>query len=308
MQCGWKVSQKGTKSHTQYEFASRLLLLFLLIFGLLPSLSACNVRNPRSASPIPEQQDALIGVIRIEAGDMLERDIIPQFCQIFLLSEDEVKDELAAASSNLINQSLIGFRSMEGMIPPGEYEVRSEAALQEMISEWVAASEARVQRLLAAQPILNRLKQTEQLILASIVEAECLAGEHQAEVAAVLQNRLADAAQLQSCVTTEYALGFQRFYLTNDDIELVSEYNTYFVSGLPIGPICAVSDTALQAAMCLTTDPELYFFFYDYLQNEMLFFTNYTDFQREAAASWQHFVEDSEIDAAAQINKQELFH
>src|SRR5665647_134115 len=103
MQSRRKVSQKGTKSHSEHDFASRLLFLLLLIFGLLPSLSACNVPNPRAASPIPEP-DALIGVIRIEAGDKLERDIIPQLCQVFLLSEDEVKDEMAAVSSSLINQ------------------------------------------------------------------------------------------------------------------------------------------------------------------------------------------------------------
>jgi len=308
MQSRRKVSQEGRKIHSESALVGRLLFLLLLVFGMLFSLSSCNGQIPRAAAPIPEQQDALIGVIRIEAGDMLERDIIPQLCQIFFLSEDEVKNELAAVSSSLINQPLIGFRSVEGMIPPGEYEVRSGAALQEMISNWVAASEARMQRLLADQSALNHFSPPEQLILASIVQAECLAGVHQAEVAAVLQNRLADASRLQSCVTAEYALGFQRYYLTNDDIGLASEYNTYFVAGLPLGPICAVSDVALQAAMQPSINPELYFFFYDYLQNEMFFFTDYTDFQKEATASWQRFVEDSEVEATAQINKQELYH
>ncbi len=283
------------------------LILLLLLCGLLLSLCSCQLPQ-RSREPLTVQpQDALLGTIRIKAGDLLTRDIIPQLSQVFSLTPEEIKITLTGADSDLINPELNDFRRMEGMILPGEYEVTSGSLLQQLITQWITASEARMQRLQVDQPVLNRLTPSEQLILASIVEAECLAGRYQAEVAAVMQNRLADAAQLQSCVTVEYALGFQRFYLTNDDLGVISAYNTYQISGLPIGPICTVGDAALKAAIQPSVDAKLYFFFYDYLQNDMFFFADDEDFAAAASASQQQFIAAAKNSASAEINKQYLF-
>jgi cell division protein YceG involved in septum cleavage len=252
---------------------------------------------------------AVIGVIKVQGGAMLERDIIPQLCQVFSMSEPDVKNKLAAASSStLINAGLTNFRRMEGIILPGEYEIVDGSTLEERVSDWVAASEKRYNKLLTSNINLNNLKPAEQLSLASMVEAECLSSTHQEEVATVFLNRLEDGSKLQSCVTAEYALGYQRPYLTGDDVTKASEYNTYYVSGLPVGPICAISDASLKASMSKKMNSDIYFFYYDYILNDMFFFDDYSRFKKEGSVSRQCFVAKSPVDKRAKINKQDLYH
>lgn len=263
-----------------------------------------------TAPPTETTTDKVVlGVIKVNGGAMLERDIIPQLCQVFSLSEQEVRDKLASASSStLINARLTDFRRMEGMILLGEYEIVEGSTLEEKVSTWVAASEKRYNKFLSSNTSPNNLTPAEQISLASVVESECLAGTYQEEVATVFLNRLVDRSKLQSCATAEYALGYQRPYLTGEDITKASDYNTYYVSGLPVGPICAISDASLQAAMSKKMDSDIYYFYYDYILNEMFFFSDYTKFQKEGDLSRQHFVDNSPVDKRAKINKQALYH
>jgi len=141
-----------------------------------------------------------------------------------------------------------------------------------------------------------------------MVEAECLAGTHQEEVATVFLNRLDDGSKLQSCVTAEYALGYQRPYLTSEDISKISDYNTYQVQGLPVGPICSISDASLKAAVSKKLDKHIYFFYYDYVLNDMFFYEDYKKFINEGNLSRKRFEANSTVDKRAKINKQALYH
>jgi len=286
----------------------------MLLAGLL-LLTACSSTpsNPtlRATQPSAEtiKAKAVLGVIKVSGGAMLERDIIPQLCQVFSLPEQQVKGKLAASSSStLVNERLTDFRRMEGLIPPGEYEIAEGKTLENQISTWIAVSQKRYNKLLSANTSTNNLTLAKQISLASIVEAECLAGTHQEEVATVFLNRLADSSKLQSCVTVEYALGYQRPYLTAEDITKVSDYNTYYVSGLPLGPICAISDASLKAAMSKKMDSNIYYFYYDYILKDIFFFADYTKFQKAGSVSTQRFKDNSSVDKRAKINKQVLYH
>jgi UPF0755 protein len=249
-----------------------------------------------------------LGIIKIQGGDMLERDIIPQLCKVFSLSEEKVKDILTKASSNtLINTELKDFRRMEGMILPGEYTIYEDNTLEEKVSAWVLESEERYKSLLSNTTTPNELKAYEQLILASIVQAECLNNNHQEEVATVFLNRLEAKGKLRSCVTVEYANGYQRHYLTTQDVSIKSAYNTYYTDGLPIGPICAVSNDSLQAAVQKKMDSKAYYFYYDYILNDIFFFDDYTKFKKQGAVSRKLFEDKSPVGKRAKINKQELY-
>ncbi|MBC8061247.1 MAG: endolytic transglycosylase MltG [Clostridiaceae bacterium] len=291
---------------------SRIMLTLLLVGSLF--FTACSTTSSpaiqTTAPPaVTTTEKVVLGVIKVQGGAMLERDIIPQLCKVFSLPEQEVKEMLAAASSStLIKVGLIDFRRMEGLILPGEYEIEEGDTLKEKVSNWVVASEIRYNKLLSSNTSANNLTPAEQLSLASVINAECLAGTHQKEVATVFLNRLLKGSKLQSCVTAEYALGYQRPYLTGNDITKVSNYNTYYISGLPIGPICAISDASLQAAMSKKMDSDIFYFYYDYIQNDMFFFADYTKFQKEGSVSRQRFEDNSAVDKRAKINKQALYH
>lgn len=250
----------------------------------------------------------LLGIIEIQGGDMLERDIIPQLSAVFSLSRQSVMDTLASdLPSELINPGLKDFRRMEGIIPPGRYDVYAGRDLNEYVALWIKDAELRYHSLTMGNEASNELLPYEKLALASMVEAECLANEHQDEVATVFLNRLAAKSRLQSCVTAEYALGYQRPYLTGDDLKIQSSYNTYVVAGLPVGPICSVDDESMRAAAGKKSSSEIYYFYYDYILNDMFFFADYPEFQDACAVSKKAFIAASEIDLRAKINKQELF-
>lgn len=293
-------------------YMKRKAACIIMSLGMI-ILSACSTTSSpanQNKTPAAEttENKATIGVIEVKGGEMLERDIIPQLSKVFSMSEQEVKETLAASGpSALISPKTTGFRRMEGMIPPGKYEIAEGSTLEENEALWIAASEKRYSTLLQSCKKPNNLEPAKQLALASIVEAECLRGAHNEEVATVFLNRLEDGSKLQSCVTAEYALGYQRPFLTTDDISVESDYNTYYVKGLPAGPICSAGDASLKAAIGQGNSSDIYYFYYDYVLNDMFFFSNYSEFQAGCKAASQRFEENSKVGRHDKINKQDLY-
>ncbi|KAF8818635.1 endolytic transglycosylase MltG [Rickettsia endosymbiont of Cardiosporidium cionae] len=91
------------------------------------------------------------------------------------------------------------------------------------------------------------------LILASIVEKESSDDIAKSKVAAVFLNRLKCGMKLQSDVTVIYALTFGKSTLNRDlnykDLKTPSEYNTYYIDGLPKKPICCPGIKSIEAVI-----------------------------------------------------------
>ena len=87
------------------------------------------------------------------------------------------------------------------------------------------------------------------LTLASIVEKESKFKEDRPKVAQVFYNRLKKGMKLESDITAAYASGEHKIFMTHKDIEIVSPYNTYKVTGLPIGPINSPSKESFLAVL-----------------------------------------------------------
>lgn len=271
-----------------------------------PASAPASPTSPQAQTEQTEPPQEPTGIVAVRDGDTLERDIIPQLCAVFGLEADVVKAELAQAKSRLIGEKLEGFRRMEGIIVPGEYAVTDET-LADYIALWVRQAEERFDSVAAYCAEKNGLKQHEQLTLASIVEWECVGDEFEREAAAAFLNRLDDRAKLRSCATTEYALGYQRPYLTSDDISVKSDYNTYQVKGLPPGPICAVDDDSLAAGISPAVDKKIYYFFYDYAPGTMQFFSDYDKFKAAASDSVKQFEQMFDIGKYDKVDKRAVF-
>ena len=85
--------------------------------------------------------------------------------------------------------------------------------------------------------------------LASIIEKEAKTREDYAKVSAVLYNRMNQGMKLESDPTATYMSGVTKLALSDEEIANANPYNTYYVPGLPVGPICNPSVAALEAAM-----------------------------------------------------------
>ena len=250
----------------------------------------------------------MIGTITIQPGDQLLRDTIPQIAAVFKVDKKEIASIFASQEdSPFLPPNVKDWRKMEGLIPPGKYQIPEARTLEEQVEFWLKASEKRLKKIQKAISEKNDLMVNDQLILASIIEAECLGGKYYDEVAEVFLNRLEDGDKLQSCVTVEYALGFQRPYLLFSDVEVESPYNTYINEGLPPGPICAISDESLKAAMKSQPKSGKSYFFYDYVLGKMYFFEDYSLFQKEGIKAGERFKMDQSLGRHDRINKQEIY-
>lgn len=113
------------------------------------------------------------------------------------------------------------------------------------------------------------------VILASIIERETLKKDDLAVVSSVFHNRLKKGMKLQSCVTVLYALGSHKSFVTIADTKVESPYNTYFITGLPKGPVCNPGVAALKAAVEPAKSD--YYYFYSTTNGKIYFSKTYNE-------------------------------
>ena len=137
---------------------------------------------------------------------------------------------------------------LEGYLAPNTYEVYTNATEEEIIRRLLSQTER-------AFPADDQERATELgytmdqiLTLASLIEKEAGSADF-AKVSAVFHNRLKADMALGSDVTIHYITGERRMALRESDLRADSPYNTYTHKGLPVGPICNPSVSAIRAAL-----------------------------------------------------------
>ena len=95
--------------------------------------------------------------------------------------------------------------------------------------------------------------------IAAIIEKETLFSDDKPIVSSVIYNRLDVGMKLQMDPTVLYALGINKEDVLYSDLEVESPYNTYYVDGLPIGPICSPGLESIEAALNPVESDYLYF-------------------------------------------------
>jgi peptidoglycan lytic transglycosylase G len=127
----------------------------------------------------------------------------------------------------------------------------------------------------------NRVNLTDNEIitLASIIEKETGNASERPLVSAVFHNRLKLGMKLESDPTVIYGMGEDyNGNLTRDDLNTMTQYNTYLVIGLPPGPICNPGKESIIAAM--SPAPVNYLYFVSRGNGTHYFSANYKDHQR----------------------------
>lgn len=154
----------------------------------------------------------------------------------------------------------------EGFLLPGEYTLPRVIQADELISYLMNNSALALTADVRAGFARQDLSVYQAVTLASIVQREAVKPEEQPVIASVFLNRLAQGMRLETDPTIQYALGFDQTLntwwkvpLAADDMGVYSPYNTYQNFGLPPGPICSPSLSALQAVAYPAQTPYFYF-------------------------------------------------
>ena len=103
----------------------------------------------------------------------------------------------------------------------------------------------------------------ELVTMASVVEKETGKADERPRVASVFINRLQKHMKLQSDPTIVYGLVFGKGTLghsiTRAELQEATPYNTYFIDGLPPGPICNPGRAAMEAVANPARTRDLFF-------------------------------------------------
>ena len=183
-----------------------------------------------------------------------------------LLKDEEYIDSLIEKywflTDDIKNEDI--YYSLEGYLFPDTYDLTSRDATIEEIFE---------KMLNRMGDILDNYKDEieasdytihELLTIASVVEAESMNKEDRKNVASVIYNRLDYGMSLGSDVTTYYSvkanMGDRDLY--QKEIDAYNPYNTRgpnMEGKLPVGPICSVSKSSIEAAIEPSDTDYLYF-------------------------------------------------
>lgn len=182
---------------------------------------------------------------RIEASGLASYDA--------LLARAQDKDFIKSITGMELN-------SLEGFILPETYSFDVDSPIDSLLSIPVREFfKVLKKEQIDPQQIENFY---DKLILASIVEKESAHVDEREIIAGVYLNRLKIGMRLESCPTVDYLLepqGIKRKVLTNRDLAIKSEYNTYLHAGLPPTPICNPSLDALKAVISPKANNFLFF-------------------------------------------------
>jgi UPF0755 protein len=147
--------------------------------------------------------------------------------------------------------------SLEGYLFPDTYKFAPKTPAKLVVQAMTRLTLEKIKGLDFDLSFLNR---HQVMILASIVEKETGAKKERPTIAGVYLNRLKKKMRLQADPTTIYGIweGFDG-NLRKKHLLQKTEYNTYKMSGLPLGPIANPSLAAVKAVLKPQSHDYIYF-------------------------------------------------
>ncbi len=146
---------------------------------------------------------------------------------------------------------------LEGYLFPATYEFATWETEHDIIVKMLKAFEAYI------LPVFNQAETDytldEVVTFASMVEREAANDSERGKVASVFHNRLKRDMTLSSCATVQYIIKERKAILSNSDIKIKSDYNTYINKGLPVGPIASPGVRSVEATLNPDDTDYLYF-------------------------------------------------
>ncbi len=138
---------------------------------------------------------------------------------------------------------------LEGYLFPDTYYMKEETTATELIQNMLSRFDQMYTKEYQDVVASGGYTLDQLVTMASIIEKEIKVEEERPRAAGVIYNRLEEKMPLQMDATVLYAMGIVKEDISTVDLQYDSPYNTYQVSGLPIGPISNPGELSFQAAL-----------------------------------------------------------
>ena len=171
------------------------------------------------------------------------------------------RDAFLAVCRDALLLKRLGIRAdtVEGYLFPATYNLAHNSTEEQLVTQMVCRFRQVYADVTSGGQEQGVLSPSEIVTLASIIEKEAVSAEEKPLIASVFYNRLRLGMPLQSDPTAVYGVRAFSGKVTKADICRHSPYNTYFVKGLPPGPIGNPGADALRAALHPSSSNYLYF-------------------------------------------------
>ena len=246
---GYGLNQVIDRLNEQ-ELVNRPLILkgYVKVFKRSDDIKAGEYLISQGNNAIQLIQKISEGTVYYHQIRLKEGSTINELIDLFK-NNDALKKDKNFKDKNKIRSNLgLEINSLEGIFHPDTYNYIKGDSYLDILKR----------SNLKHQKILNELwKQRksglpfnnsyEALILASIIEKE---GTEKKQIAGVFVRRLKLKMKLQSDPTIIFALGDEYDGdIKSSHIKMKHPYNTYYIQGLPPGPIGLVSESSIEAAL-----------------------------------------------------------
>jgi len=246
---GYGLNQVINRLNEQ-ELVNRPLILkgYVKVFKRSDDIKAGEYLISKGNNAIQLIQKISEGSVYYHQIRLREGSTINELIDLFK-NNDVLKKDKNFEDKNKIRSNLgLEINSLEGMFHPDTYNYIKGDSYLDILKR----------SNLKHQKILNELwdqrkiglpfnNSYEALILASIIEKE---GTEKNQIAGVFVRRLKLKMKLQSDPTIIFALGDEYDGdIKSSHIKMKHPYNTYYIQGLPPGPISLVSESSIEAAL-----------------------------------------------------------
>ena len=235
----------------------------MTLFEVVDAISSGNATNERTIRIIPGWTVEDIARYLVSVGAIKTENEFLTECKAY---EAYLGYSLALINADDNNNMKKRVYPLEGYLAPDTYRIYLSADATSIIRTLLGQTEVVYASLFKNEATYddngNLIKEADKygipsvpltesqiITLASVIEKEATTPEDMKRVSAVFYNRLKAGMKLESDPTATYLTGTTRIALTAQDIQVNTDYNTYRVSGLPVGPICNPSKNALNAAL-----------------------------------------------------------
>lgn len=275
-----RLSQKGIIS------SAKVFHRYAQINDTMTKFRAGNFEIKQGSTMLDVFNTLLKGQALTEKISIPEGKNLFEIAKIFEAKKVVKADEfIKLAKSQSFTEKLgIPGERMEGYLYPDTYNLNKNMNVDQVIRVMFNTFKMKTKAVNFSSAPLGLTKH-QVIILASMVEKETGAGHERPIIAGVFINRLKKRMRLQSDPTTIYGI-YESFNgnLRKKHLLEKTPYNTYKVSGLPIGPI---SNPGLESISAVLNPKEhKYLYFVSQNDGTHIFSTNYRD-HRKAVEEYQ---------------------